>query len=137
MKVREAGVLVVALDTPFNSADSVDATFATDNFRAGKLIGTWARARMEFPAKDARGETLDGTGTRVTVEVLCNQGFLEGFSIDLGNPGKLYDEGDVHVTPYPLPGTFEQDRAQVLLSDRPESGADRAAATVANDGRKT
>ena len=34
-KARAAGLLVIALDTPFDPADTVDATFATDNFRAG------------------------------------------------------------------------------------------------------
>src|SRR5690606_24317654 len=34
-KAREAGVLVIALDTATDPADAVDATFATDNFEAG------------------------------------------------------------------------------------------------------
>lgn len=34
-QAREAGVLVIALDTPFEPADVADATFATDNFKAG------------------------------------------------------------------------------------------------------
>jgi len=34
-RARKAGAMVIALDTPFDPAGSVDATFATDNFRAG------------------------------------------------------------------------------------------------------
>jgi fructose transport system substrate-binding protein len=34
-RAREAGLLVIALDTPFDPPESADATFATDNFRAG------------------------------------------------------------------------------------------------------
>ena len=35
---REAGLLVIALDTPLDPIDAADATFATDNFLAGELI---------------------------------------------------------------------------------------------------
>jgi fructose transport system substrate-binding protein len=41
-KAREAGILVIALDTPLDPIDAADATFATDNFKAGELIGEWA-----------------------------------------------------------------------------------------------
>jgi len=93
-RARNVGVLVIALDTPFDPRDAVDGTFATDNFRAGELIGGWARATMGVSATDARIATLDGQGTQVTVEVLRNQGFLKGFGIDIKNPGKMYDEDD-------------------------------------------
>ena len=43
---RDAGLYVIALDTPPNPADTVDITFATDNFKAGELIGKWAAAQM-------------------------------------------------------------------------------------------
>ena len=42
-KARDAGVLVIALDTPLEPIDAADATFATDNFQAGELIGEWAQ----------------------------------------------------------------------------------------------
>ena len=45
-RARDEGLLVIALDTPFDPADAADATFATDNFRAGVLIGEWAKAKM-------------------------------------------------------------------------------------------
>ncbi len=80
-KARQAGIFVVALDTPFDQKESVDATFATDNFKAGELIGMWAQARLANAATDAKLVTLDGSGTHVTVEVLRNQGFLKGFGI--------------------------------------------------------
>src|ERR1700675_3256540 len=41
-KARAAGVLVIALDTPLDPPTAADATFATDNFLAGELIGQWA-----------------------------------------------------------------------------------------------
>ena len=38
-KARDAGLLVIVLDTPLDPIDAADATFATDNFKAGELIG--------------------------------------------------------------------------------------------------
>ncbi len=96
-KARAAGALVIALDTPFDSVDAVDATFATDNFRAGELIGAWARASMGASAEAARIATLDLSAAQVTVNVLRNQGFLKGFGIDIKDPGKLYDEDDARI----------------------------------------
>ncbi|WP_420448777.1 substrate-binding domain-containing protein [Candidatus Palauibacter sp.] len=96
-RARRAGVLVIALDTPFDPADAVDGTFATDNFRAGELIGMWARGRLGASAADARIATLDGAGTQVTVEVLRNQGFLNGFGIDIRDPNRMYDEDDPRI----------------------------------------
>ena len=96
-KAGEAGVLVIALDPPFDPADSVDATFATDNFRAGELIGMWARARMGDAARSARIATLDLSEARITVDVLRNQGFFKGFGIDIKDPGRMYDEDDARI----------------------------------------
>ncbi len=91
---REAGVLVIALDTPFDPADSVDGTFATDNFGAGELVGRWARARLGESWPSAAVATLDGSESPITVDVLRNQGFLKGFGIDIEDPAKRYDEND-------------------------------------------
>ena len=49
-KARDAGLFVIALDTPPNPADTVDITFATDNFEAGKLIGQWTAATLDGKA---------------------------------------------------------------------------------------
>ena len=96
-RARQAGVLVIALDTPFDPPNAVDATFATDNFRAGELVGMWSRARMGAAATEARIVTLDLSSVQVTVDVLRNQGFLEGFGIDIGNPRRMYDEDDPRI----------------------------------------
>lgn len=96
-RARRDGVLVIALDTPFDPVGAVDGTFATDNFRAGELIGMWARAGMGATAAAAQVATLDGSGTHVTVEVQRNQGFLKGFGIDINDPGRMYDEDDPRI----------------------------------------
>ncbi len=95
---RKAGAMVVALDTPFDPPGSVDATFATDNFRAGELIGLWARTRLGDTAKRARIAMLDGYNAKITVDVLRNQGFLRGFGVDIRDPGKKHDEEDRRIS---------------------------------------
>src|SRR6478672_9556995 len=45
-KARDAGLYVIALDTPPDPPSTVDITFATDNFEAGKLIGQWAAKQL-------------------------------------------------------------------------------------------
>ncbi|MBL8563715.1 MAG: substrate-binding domain-containing protein, partial [Gemmobacter sp.] len=51
---RDAGILVIALDTPLDPIDAADATFATDNFQAGLLIGQWAAASLGAEAANAK-----------------------------------------------------------------------------------
>jgi fructose transport system substrate-binding protein len=92
-RAREAGLLVIALDTPFDPPETADATFATDNFKAGELIGQWAAAKMDDTTK-AKIATLDLSEAQITVDVLRNQGFLQGFGVDVKNVNKMYDEDD-------------------------------------------
>jgi fructose transport system substrate-binding protein len=96
-KARDAGVLVIALDTPLDPADAADATFATDNLLAGKLIGEWAKATMGDKAKDAKVGFLDLTPSQPTVDVLRDQGFMMGFGIDVKDPNKIGDETDPRI----------------------------------------
>jgi len=77
-QARDAGLLVIALDTPLDPIDAADATFATDNFRAGELIGQWAAAKMGAAAAKARIGMLDLGVSQPTVGVLRDQGFLTG-----------------------------------------------------------
>ncbi len=53
-QARDQGVLVIALDTPLSPIDAADATFATDNFLAGELIGRYAAAKLGDDAANAR-----------------------------------------------------------------------------------
>ena len=57
-KARDAGILVITLDTPLDPVNAADALFATDNFKAGQLIGQWAKGTLgdkaERQDRDAR-----------------------------------------------------------------------------------
>lgn len=96
-KARDAGVLVIALDTPLDPADAADATFATDNLLAGQLIGKWAAATLGEKAKTAKVGFLDLVPSQPTVDVLRDQGFMEGFGIDVKDPNKIGDEDDPRI----------------------------------------
>lgn len=88
---RAAGLLVLALDTPPDPADVVDATFATDNVRAGELIGEYAAARLDGqPAVIAMLDLLDDVD--VSVDWQRDQGFLAGMGIDTADPETKGDE---------------------------------------------
>ncbi|WP_394347685.1 sugar ABC transporter substrate-binding protein [Rhodobacter capsulatus] len=95
-KAREAGVLVIALDTPFEPADAADATFATDNFLAGELIGKWAAAKMGDTAA-AKIALLDLNASEISVDYLRDNGFLRGFGIDIKDPKDIGDEDDARI----------------------------------------
>jgi fructose transport system substrate-binding protein len=90
-KAREAGLYVIALDTPPDPADTVDITFATDNREAGKLDGQWAAAQLDGkPAVIALLDLFDDK--IVSVDYNRDQGFLEGMGIDVADPKKNGDE---------------------------------------------
>ncbi len=96
-QARDAGLLVIALDTPLDPIDAADATFATDNFLAGELIGKWAAATLGDEAADAKIAMLDLAVSQPSVDVLRDQGFLQGFGIDLGDPNVIGDESDPRI----------------------------------------
>jgi fructose transport system substrate-binding protein len=96
-KARQAGLLVIALDTQTEPADAADATFATDNYKAGLLIGEWAKAKFEKDGTDPKIAFLDLSPEGVSVDVQRDQGFMEGFGIDAKNKGKIGDENDPRI----------------------------------------
>ena len=97
-QARDAGLLVIALDTPAG-ADRRGGRHVsqTDNFLAGKLIGQWAAASLGDDAKNAKIGMLDLAVSQPSVGVLRDQGFMEGFGIDLGDPNKWGDETDPRI----------------------------------------
>ena len=75
-KAREKGVMVIALDSPTDPQDATDALFATDNYKAGVLIGQYAKAAFAGkPAKIAMLDLFPGHPVGIT----RHNGFLAGF----------------------------------------------------------
>ncbi|GAB2612148.1 sugar ABC transporter [Paractinoplanes abujensis] len=96
-KAHELDMLVIALDTPVDPPNAADATFATDNYQAGKLIGQWAKAKFARDGKEAKIAMLDLNANQVSVDVKRDQGFLDGFGIDIGDPNRIGDENDPRI----------------------------------------
>jgi fructose transport system substrate-binding protein len=96
-KARQEGLLVVALDTQTEPPDAADVTYATDNYKAGLLIGQWAKAKFEKDGKEAKIAMLDLNPEGVSVDVQRDQGFMEGFGIDVGDKNQIGDEEDPRI----------------------------------------
>jgi len=77
-KARDKGVLVIALDSPTDPAEGTDALFATDNYKAGVLVGQYAKVALG--GKPAKIVTLDlFPGHPVGAQ--RHNGFLKGFGL--------------------------------------------------------
>lgn len=106
-QARDAGLLVIVLDTPLEPANAADATFATDNRKAGELIGEWAKGTLGDKAADAKIAFLDLTANQPTVDYLRDQGFMAGFGIDVKDPNKIGDEDDARICGHEITGGAE------------------------------
>jgi fructose transport system substrate-binding protein len=96
-KAHQQDMLVIALDTPTDPPDAADATFATDNYQAGKLVGMWAKAKFAKDGKQAKIAMLDLNANQVSVDVKRDQGFFDGFGIQVGDPNRIGDENDPRI----------------------------------------
>ena len=77
-KARAQGVMVIALDSPTDPTEGTDALFATDNFKAGVLIGQYAKAALG--GKTPKIVTLDlFPGHPVGAQ--RHNGFLQGMGL--------------------------------------------------------
>lgn len=77
-KARSQGVLVIALDSPTDPPDAVDALFATDNYQAGTLIGRYARAAL---GKAAPRAAMLGRPSGHTTGAQRHNGFMQGLGL--------------------------------------------------------
>jgi fructose transport system substrate-binding protein len=81
-KAREAGLFVIALDTPTEPADVVSSTFATDNCLAGEAIGQWAAGKLNGQ-KAVIAQLVIFDDRVVPVDFCRANGFLMGMGIDV------------------------------------------------------
>jgi len=81
-RAREAGLYVIALDTPTDPPDVVDITFATDNCLAGEAIGQWAAGKLNGE-KAVIAELVIFDDRVVSVDYCRANGFLIGMGIDV------------------------------------------------------
>jgi fructose transport system substrate-binding protein len=84
-KARDAGVIVIALDTPTDPPDAANALFATDNKKAGVLIGQYAAAKVKEMGITPKIAMIDHKAG-ITVGELRHAGFLQGYGIKDGDP---------------------------------------------------
>jgi fructose transport system substrate-binding protein len=113
-KARDAGLLVIALDTQLDPPNAADATFATDNFKAGVLIGQWAKAKMGSAAASAKIAMLDLSPEEVSVDRQRDQGFMQGFGIDVKDPDDIGDEDDPRIVGHGSTGGSEEGGRTVM-----------------------
>jgi fructose transport system substrate-binding protein len=77
-KAQAQGVQFIALDSPTDPVEGTDALFATDNYKAGVLIGKYAKAGMGGkPAKIATLDLFPGH----PVGAQRHNGFMSGFGL--------------------------------------------------------
>jgi ABC-type sugar transport system substrate-binding protein len=119
-KARDAGLYVIALDTPPDPADTVDITFATDNFKAGELIGKWTATQLAN--KPATIALLDLFNDKiVSVDYNRDQGFLTGMGIDTADAKKNGDEAKT--------GSYSGGTYQIVCNE-PTNGAEDGGRTA-------
>src|SRR4051812_13198281 len=115
-KARDAGLMVIVLDTPTDPIDAPTATFATDNRKAGMLIGQWAAKTMGDKAKDASIVLLDLAVNQPTVDYLRDQGFMQGFGIDVKDPNHYGDENDPRICDHEV-GEGDQAKGRTAMEN--------------------
>ena len=90
-KARDAGLYVIALDTPTDPPDVVDITFATDNCLAGEAIGQWAAGKLNGE-KATIARLVIFNDRMVSVDYCRDNGFLKGMGIDIKDLTVMGDE---------------------------------------------
>jgi len=90
-KARDAGLFVIALDTPTDPPAVVDITFATDNCLAGEAIGQWAAGKLNGE-KATIARLVIFNDRMVSVDYCRDNGFLKGMGIDVKDGKVMGDE---------------------------------------------
>jgi len=104
-EVRAKGVQVIALDSPPDPMTAVDALFGTDNYKAGQLIGEYAKAAMplKFAGQPLKIAMLDLSPGHL-VGARRHNGFMSG----LGLAAAGADSSELSVTAETVCAGFSQ-----------------------------
>lgn len=104
-EVRAKGVQVIALDSPTDPMTAVDALFGTDNYKAGQLIGEYAKAAMplKFAGQPLKIAMLDLSPGHL-VGARRHNGFMSG----LGLAAAGADASELSVTAETVCAGFSQ-----------------------------
>ncbi|MGR2855414.1 sugar ABC transporter substrate-binding protein [Erwinia sp. 1181_3] len=104
-EVRAKGVQVIALDSPTDPMTAVDALFGTDNYKAGQLIGEYAKAAMplKFSGQPLKIAMLDLSPGHL-VGARRHNGFMSG----LGLAAAGADSSELSVTAETVCAGFSQ-----------------------------
>lgn len=122
-KARKAGLYVIALDTPPDPANTVDITFATDNFAAGLAIGKWTAAQLD--GKKATIALVDLFSDQVvSVDYNRDQGFLTGLGVPTNDIKKNGDETPTGSYTGGKGGQYE------IVGNQPSQGAEDGGRTA-------
>ena len=79
-------------------SDSKAIVPSVDKARAaGLLIGQWAKSKFAKDGKQAKIALLDLNPNQVSVDVQRDQGFLEGFGVDVKDKARIGDESDPRI----------------------------------------
>lgn len=114
-KAEDAGLIVIALDTPTTPTDLVAATFASDNRQAGQLIGQWAAGTLA--GKDAVIADINLFADKVvSIDYERNQGFLAGMGIDVKDENKIGDEATT--------GTYSKGNYTIVCNEASDGAED-------------
>jgi fructose transport system substrate-binding protein len=81
-QARDKGILVLTVNSSLSPLNTADATYATDNLAAGKLIGRWAKASAPSDPHIAMldFDLSDGPSSG------RHNGFLSGYGINVKSP---------------------------------------------------
>ena len=133
-EARRQGILVIALDSATDPEDAVDATYATDNVKAGRLQGAYVRAVLGDRAPELL--MLDGTeGSSVSQE--RHDGFLAGFGIKDDSPairGRANTNGDRNLAQTAMENLLQRTTDVNSVYTINEPVADGASAAIAARG---
>ncbi len=133
---REAGVVVIAVDTPTDPTDAVDAVFSTDNVEAGRLVGEFARAGVDELGAEPVVALLDlAPGIASGEERL--EGFLAGFGVEQDDPavvGRVDTEGDEDLARDAMAGLLAEEPGINVVYTVNEPAAAGAVAALEDAG---